>query len=355
MLWFKKNKKSYTQVNKYAIKSLSFFSVIIILITFFSMIFVVSVNADDSLAINVDYLKESYDQQKETQVPEEEETTTDSIESNTVDTNTIDTKIDTAETITTKTITPKKTTISTDNDQIEPSTSNNEINETEEIEEDISKNNNSPVIYEIENNDIQKADEIVIKKYLGDINSGITVNVESDKDEISIKSTKFETTDNYENVNYTIKKLDDKPADIYEQPMENSTVYEYLDIKLTTNEIYMHEEEFEYIKFQFKVDKTWIENNNIDQESITLVRFNNGWHPLPTSFLFEDELFLYFEAESPGLSIYTVVGTEIVEGSNDLIIDRPTISIYGWFAIIAFISIILVTVIYKLRFIYKDD
>ena len=193
------------------------------------------------------------------------------------------------------------------------------------------------------------------KKYLGDINSGITVNVESDKDEISIKSTKFETTDNYENVNYTIKKLDDKPADIYEEPMENSTVYEYLDIKLTTNKIDMHEEEFEYIKFQFKVDKTWIENNNIDQESITLVRFNKGWHPLPTSFLFEDELFLYFEAESPGLSIYTVVGTEIIEGSNDLIIDRPTISIYGWFAIITFISIILVTIVLKLKFIYKDD
>jgi PGF-pre-PGF domain-containing protein len=320
------------------------------------MIFAVSVNADDgSLAMNVDYLKESYDQQKETQAPEEEETTTNNIESNTVDTNTIDTKTDTEETSTTKTTTPKITTVSTDDEEIEPSTNNNEIKETEEIEEDISQNNNSPVLYEVKNNDIQKADEIIVKKDLGDITTGVTVNVESDKDEISIKSTKFETTRNYENVNYTIKKLDDKPADILEEPMENSTVYEYLDIKLTTNEIYMHEEEFEYIKFQFKVEKTWIENNNIDKESIILIRFNNGWHPLPTSFLFEDELFLYFEAESPGLSIYTVVGTEIIEGSNDIIINRPTISIYGWFAIITFISIILVTIVYKLKFIYKDD
>jgi PGF-pre-PGF domain-containing protein len=315
------------------------------------MIFVISVNADDgSLAMNVDYLKESYDQQKETQVSNEEDTTT-----NTIDSSIIDTETDTEETSTTKTTTPNKTTVSTDDEEIEPSTNNNEINEAEEIEEDISQNNSSPVLYEVENNDIQKADEIIVKKYLGDITTGVIVNVESDKDEISIKSTKFETTGNYENVNYTIKKLDDKPADILEEPMENSTVYEYLDIKLTTNEIYMHEEEFEYIKFQFKVEKTWIENNNIDQESITLIRFNNGWYPLPTSFLFEDELFLYFEAESPGLSIYTVVGTEIVEGSNDLIIDRPTISIYGWFAIITFISIILVTIVYKLKFIYKDD
>jgi PGF-pre-PGF domain-containing protein len=325
------------------------------------MIFVVSVNADDgSLAMNVDYLKESYDEQKETQVSNEEETTTNTIESSTIDSNTIDTdpietKTDTEDTTTTKTTTPKITTVSTDDEEIEPSTSNNEINETEETEEDISKDNSSEVLYEVENNDIQKADEIIVKKDLGDITTGVTVNVESDKDEIIIKSLEFETTGNYENVNYTIKKLDDKPADILEEPMENSTVYEYLDIKLTTNEIYMHEEEFEYIKFQFKVEKTWIENNNIDQESITLIRFNNGWHPLPTSFLFEDELFLYFEAESPGLSIYTVVGTEIIEGSNDLIIDRPTISIYGWFAIITFISIILVTIVYKLKFIYKDD
>jgi PGF-pre-PGF domain-containing protein len=325
------------------------------------MIFVVSVNADDgSLAMNVDYLKESYDEQKETQVSNHEETTTNTIESSTIDSNTIDTdpietKTDTEDTTTTKTTTPKITTVSTDDEEIEPSTSNNEINETEEKEEDISKDNSSEVLYEVENNDIQKADEIIVKKDLGDITTGVTVNVESDKDEIIIKSLEFETTGNYENVNYTIKKLDDKPADILEEPMENSTVYEYLDIKLTTNEIYMHEEEFEYIKFQFKVEKTWIENNNIDQESITLIRFNNGWHPLPTSFLFEDELFLYFEAESPGLSIYTVVGTEIIEGSNDLIIDRPTISIYGWFAIITFISIILVTIVYKLKFIYKDD
>lgn len=353
MLWFKNNKKSYTLVNKYAMKSLSFFSVIILLITFFSMIFIVSVNADDSsLAMNVDYLKESYDQQKETQVSNEEDTTTNNVDSDFIDSSTIDTETDMEETTTTKTTTPKITTVNADDKEIESSTSNNEINETEE---DISKNNSSAVLYGVENNDIQKVDEIIVKKDLGDIATGVTVSVESDKDEISIKSLEFETTGNYENVNYTIKKLDDKPADILEEPMENSTVYEYLDIKLTTNEIYMHEEEFEYIKFQFKVEKTWIENNNIDKESITLIRFNNGWYPLPTSFLFEDELFLYFEAESPGLSIYTVVGTEIVEGSNDLIIDRPTISIYGWFAIITFISIILVTIVYKLKFIYKDD
>jgi PGF-pre-PGF domain-containing protein len=207
----------------------------------------------------------------------------------------------------------------------------------------------------VENNDIQKADDIVIKKDLGDVTTGVTVNVESDKDEICIKSLKFETTGNYENVNYTIKKLDDKPADILEEPIDNCTVYVYLDIKLTTNEIYMHEEEFEYIKFQFKVNKSWIENNNIDLESITLVRFNNGWYPLPTLFLYEDEHFIYFEADSPGLSIYTVVGTEIVEGSHDLVINKPTISLNGWFLIISFISITLIAVIYKLKLVYSED
>jgi PGF-pre-PGF domain-containing protein len=325
------------------------------------MIFVVSVNADDgSLAMNVDYLKESYEQQKETEAPKEEDTTTNTIESSTIDsdtidTTTIDTITDTEETSTKETTTPQKITISTDNEKIESSTYNNEINEVEEIEEDISQNDSSQGLYEVEDSFFQKADEIIIKKDLGDITTGVTVNVESDKEEISIKSLEFETTGNYENVNYTIKKLDDKSADILEEPMDNCTVYVYLDIKLTTNEIYMHEEEFEYIKFQFKVNKSWIKNNNIDLESITLVRFNNGWHPLPTLFFYEDEHFIYFEAESPGLSIYTVVGTEIVEGSHDLVINKPAIPLNGWFAIISFISITLVAVIYKLKLVYSED
>lgn len=346
MLWLKNNKKPNTITNKYLLKLISFFSVNILLITFFSMIFVVSVNADDgSLAINVDYLKESYEQQKDTQVSNEEDT----------DTITIETKTDPVETNPTEKISPEKTSVNTNNEKIKPISINNEINEEEDIINNTSENSNSTILYDLENNYLQKDNGIIIEKNLGYISTGVAVCIESDQDEISIKSIEFKTTDYYENVNYTIKKLDDKPVDILEEPMDNCTVYVYLDIKLTTNDIYMHEEEFDYIKFQFKVDKSWLENNNIDKESITLVRYDKEWNPLPTLYLYEDELFLYFEAESPGLSIYTVVGTEIVEGTQDLIIDKPAISLYHWFAIITFISIILITIVYKLKFIYKVD
>ena len=122
---------------------------------------------------------------------------------------------------------------------------------------------------------------------MGDISIGSNVNLISERsNETSIKSLEFKTTDNYENVNYTIKKLEEKPIDIIEDPIDNYISYVYLDIKLTSNDIYMHEGEFEFLKFQFKVDKSWMKNNNIDLESITLIRFHNEWQPLPTKFLY---------------------------------------------------------------------
>jgi PGF-pre-PGF domain-containing protein len=198
--------------------------------------------------------------------------------------------------------------------------------------------------------------EIKIEKDIGNISIGEKVIVESEKsEEVSIDNLEFIPSMDLKKVKFTIEKLEDIPEEITEEPILNGSIYVYLDIKLTSNDVYLHEEEIESLKFQFKVNKSWVYENNIDINSIKLFRYNSQWQPLVTIFIDEDDVYFFFEAESPGFSIYTVVGTEIVEGSPDIILNKPFIPLNGWLAIIGIVLIMLVAIVYKLKFIYKEE
>ena len=59
----------------------------------------------------------------------------------------------------------------------------------------------------------------------------------------------------------------------------------------------------------FKVEKSWIEDKKIDQDSITLNRYNDKkWEQIPASPLREDEEYLYFTVETPGFSSFAITG-----------------------------------------------
>ena len=66
------------------------------------------------------------------------------------------------------------------------------------------------------------------------------------------------------------------------------------------------------IQIRFKVSKQWIEENNIDVSTIRLTRFHGEqWNDLPTYQEREEDGYIYFYAETPGFSIFEVVGDEI--------------------------------------------
>jgi PGF-pre-PGF domain-containing protein len=70
-------------------------------------------------------------------------------------------------------------------------------------------------------------------------------------------------------------------------------------------------------RVEFKVAKSWIADNNIDETTLTLNRYNSvkGWQDLATSKTGEDNDFVYFEAQTPGFSTFTITGKEIVEAT----------------------------------------
>jgi PGF-pre-PGF domain-containing protein len=64
------------------------------------------------------------------------------------------------------------------------------------------------------------------------------------------------------------------------------------------------------VKVGFKVEKSWIEENDIVVATIRLCRHHDDvWNPLPTKKSREDDKYIYFEAKTPGFSPFAITGS----------------------------------------------
>ncbi|WP_342304251.1 Ig-like domain-containing protein [Methanolobus sp. ZRKC5] len=80
-------------------------------------------------------------------------------------------------------------------------------------------------------------------------------------------------------------------------------------------------------KVNFKVEKSWIDDNDFDTSIIVLYRyFNDDWAQLPTEMTGNDEYYYYFTSTTPGFSPFAISGAdatdefvveEVVTGSTD--------------------------------------
>lgn len=66
---------------------------------------------------------------------------------------------------------------------------------------------------------------------------------------------------------------------------------------------------FEGAVINFKVPRSWVDENNINESSLVLNRYHDkAWTQLATEKTGEDDEFLYFRAETPGFSFYSITG-----------------------------------------------
>jgi PGF-pre-PGF domain-containing protein len=85
----------------------------------------------------------------------------------------------------------------------------------------------------------------------------------------------------------------------------NTKEYESFQIAATN----LPDEDIKSTAIVFKVDRNWLSDNQIPQEKVSLYRLENGeWRGLQTSLLKTDETYAYYEAVSPGLSIFVIAG-----------------------------------------------
>ncbi|WP_141241696.1 PGF-pre-PGF domain-containing protein, partial [Methanosarcina spelaei] len=75
-----------------------------------------------------------------------------------------------------------------------------------------------------------------------------------------------------------------------------------------------------------KVEKSWLQDKKIDQNSITLNRYSDRkWSQLPVELLTKDNKYLYFTAETSGFSSFAITGKAVEKEKVVEILPEPEI------------------------------
>lgn len=96
-----------------------------------------------------------------------------------------------------------------------------------------------------------------------------------------------------------VRELEGPPTGLENLPPAAQSFFE-----ITTN----LEENYEILSatIEFKVPKSWVGQDGAGENSIKLLRLNGKWQELPTTLVDESPSYLYYEAQSPGFSIFAL-------------------------------------------------
>ena len=245
--------------------------------------------------------------------------------------------------------------------QISPSANRNEIASSQLENKTVKKFN----FKEVNNS----SDENTAKHYassIGNISKNETVSVnivnqpkvqvKANDHKTKIETVEFKAARSKGNVELSVKNLKEKPDDVNENMnlSKESKVYEYLDIKLTSEDEYIGETGIQTMSFTFTVTKEWIENERIDKQSVKMMRYHNhSWQILNTSYVNESDGEIRFKAITPGLSVFAVVGDKVVEDSDEIIVETNSMPMWMPFSVILASTATLGIVLFKKRFVYN--
>lgn len=115
-----------------------------------------------------------------------------------------------------------------------------------------------------------------------------------------VKNITFKAANRISNMELSIHKITSKPSGV---TTPSGNVYRYIQI----DEVNVTDDNVTDVKINFFVEKSWYTNNNLDYTTTVLNRFkNNAWTALTTTKSWEDATYYYFEADSPGLSVFVI-------------------------------------------------
>ncbi len=76
-------------------------------------------------------------------------------------------------------------------------------------------------------------------------------------------------------------------------------------------------ENFDFVRLYFSVNKSWIENNSLDKDTIRLNRYNNNsWEPLPTHLWNETNSTYEYYSNLTHLSLFAITGESVQETTS---------------------------------------
>ncbi|MBU2637522.1 MAG: PGF-pre-PGF domain-containing protein, partial [Nanoarchaeota archaeon] len=116
---------------------------------------------------------------------------------------------------------------------------------------------------------------------------------------IAVTEIKLEVKEEASNVKVSVEAITAPPSGT---SAPEGKVYKYLDIKKEN----LADENLKSAKISFFVERTWLAENGVAPANIVLKRFAAAWEELPTKVLTSDEDKFYFEADTPGFSVFAI-------------------------------------------------
>ena len=148
------------------------------------------------------------------------------------------------------------------------------------------------------------------------ITPGNVTIIKLNRKEIGIHEIQINVINQANNVKITVTKLDGMPASVTHEV--TGRIYQYIEIDATN----MDDEKIDNATIQFKVEKTWINQNQINKSTVALNRYTNRWTKLVTKMLREDNEYVYFESDTPGFSNYAITG-DIISAAGEEPGEQP--------------------------------
>ena len=130
----------------------------------------------------------------------------------------------------------------------------------------------------------------------------------STDNQLDIIEIEFTATENVGGTpSVVIKKIDDTPVDIL-----RFTHKPYAKFEVKPNPVF----NVDNVTISFRAEKKWTETSGVGKNAVRLYRYNNDWVPLDTTFKRQGnqrgKTYLYYEAESPGLSYFIIGGQKTI-------------------------------------------
>ncbi|RLJ03457.1 MAG: hypothetical protein DRP11_00575, partial [Candidatus Aenigmatarchaeota archaeon] len=121
-------------------------------------------------------------------------------------------------------------------------------------------------------------------------------------EEYPVREIEVYVKDVSRNVRIQVMKYDEKPLSL---PDLSGTVYSYLEV-MTQNL-----EELDHAKIRFDVKRVWIKENDINESSIGLYRYDNEWERIETRVLWKNDRVIMFESDVSGFSYFAIAGEKV--------------------------------------------
>jgi len=139
--------------------------------------------------------------------------------------------------------------------------------------------------------------------------NNIILFLEAETNKVDVEEIQIDSNAKVNNVKVTVEKLDEKPEKV---SSAGNNIYSYLKIDKTQ----LTDENINEAKIKFRVNKTWMKKNNLQKDKIILKRFTSSWTKLPTELYNESNDFYFYEAETPGFSVFAITAENIVSEQN---------------------------------------